>query len=270
MNAVRRFPLVTFFLLAFLLSWSVWGTSIAQARGIISFRIPQPLAFWVGLTIAAYGTAALSGGWCAVKDLLLRLVRWRVNPLFYPIALLVTALLTALAIGIYAMLGGAWHLGNSLPLRGIPGFLLFYIFFFVMTEEAAWRGFALPRLQARYDALTASLILGVLWGVWHLPLWFTPGSFQTFSFPGFLILTVAMSIITTWLFNNTRGSVLLCGILHAATNAAIAFSNVLTCTSTLFWIFVAVEMGAAVAITLTQGARRLSQEDPGDEIAYQE
>ncbi len=139
-----------------------------------------------------------------------------------------------------------------------------------MTEEAAWRGFALPRLQARYNALTASLILGVLWGVWHLPLWFIPGSFQTFSFPGFLILTVAMSIITTWVFNNTRGSVLLCGILHAATNAAIAFSNVLTGTSTLFWIFVAVEVAAAVAITLSQGARKLSRKDPGDEIAYQE
>ncbi len=106
MNAVRRFPLVTFFLLAFLLSWSVWGTSIAQARGIISFRIPQPLAFWVGLTIAAYGTAALSGGWRAVKDLLLRLVRWRVNPLFYPIALLVTALLAALALGLFATARG--------------------------------------------------------------------------------------------------------------------------------------------------------------------
>lgn len=76
MNTQRhRRALILFFVLAFLLSWLIWGTSIAESRGLLSFHIPQSLAFWIGLTLATYGTAAITGGWPAVKDLLVRLIR---------------------------------------------------------------------------------------------------------------------------------------------------------------------------------------------------
>jgi membrane protease YdiL (CAAX protease family) len=87
-------------------------------------------------------------------------------------------------------------------------------------EELAWRGFALPRLQGKYNALTSSIILGVIWGLFHLPLFFTvTGSSQAdMSFVPFLVSTSILSVLFTWLFNNTRGSVLMAYLLHAATN----------------------------------------------------
>jgi hypothetical protein len=113
--------------------------------------------------------------------------------------------------------------------------------------------------------LNASLILGVLWDFWHLPLWFIPGSFQsTLPFVGFLVATIAMSIITTWVFNHTHGSVLLAAILHAATDATLAYSNVLSGELRLFWIFVVLQSAFAIFIVITQGAERLSKNEDLD------
>ncbi len=260
MAEIKRHPLIVFFILAFLFPWLIWGTTIAQARGILSFHIPQSLAFWIGLNLASYIAAALSGGWQAVKDLLLRIIRWQVHPIWYIAALLLTGALSLISIGIHLVLGGSHQVGILLSFQNLLPSLLFQIFFFLLTEETAWRGFALPRLQARYSALTASLILGILWGFWHLPLFFIPGSFQsTIPFIGFLLSTIATTIILTWLFNHTRGSVLIAAIFHGATDATIAYSNVMSGDLRLFWIFIVVLWIAAVFLVLNQGAPNLSK-----------
>jgi uncharacterized protein len=81
-------------------------------------------------------------------------------------------------------------------------------------------GLALPRLQSRYGALAASLIIGIAWAAWHLPIWFIPeAGFSNLPFPVFAIFTVAMSILFTWLYNGSGGSVLLPALAHAAINA---------------------------------------------------
>lgn len=256
----NRRALVLFFALAYILPWLVWGTTIAESRGLLSFHIPQSLAFWIGLTVATYATAALTGGWPAVKDILLRLIRWRVQPIWYVVALGVTGLLSLIAIGIYLVIGGTNQVGVLLSSQDLVPSLLFQTFFFLLTEETAWRGFALPRLQAGYSALNASLILGVLWGFWHVPLFFIPGSFQsTLPFVGFLLAAIAMSIITTWVFNHTHGSVLLVAILHAATDTTIAYTNVMSGNQALFWIFVGVQITFAVILVVMQGAKHLSR-----------
>ena len=261
MNAKRNLrALVLFFALAYILPWLIWGTTIAESRGLLSFHIPQSLAFWIGLTVATYVTAAITGGWPAIKDILLRLIRWRVQPVWYLVALGVTGLLSLLAMGIYFVLGGTNQVGVLLSSQDLVPSLLFQTFFFLLTEETAWRGFALPRLQAGYSALNASLILGVLWGFWHLPLFLIPGSFQsTLPFLGFFLATIAMSIITTWVFNHTHGSVLLVAILHAATDTTIAYTNVMSGGQTLFWIFVGVQMAFVVLLVVMQGAKQLSR-----------
>lgn len=266
MNRIKRHPLVFFFVLAYVLPWLVWGTSIAQLRGLLSFHIPQSLAFWLGLTIATYLAAALTGGWPAVKDLLLRLVRWRVNVVWYVAALALTLLLGLLALLVERALGGAHPLGELLPAAQLAPTLLFQIFFFWLTEETAWRGFALPRLQARFSALNSSLILGVLWGLWHLPLFLIPDSFQaTLPLIGFLLSALATSLLATWIFNHSRGSVLVAAIFHAATDVAIAYSGVMSGGARLFWIFVLVQWAAAVVIVLTQGAAHLTRTPRRDE-----
>ena len=269
MTKLKRHPLVLFFLLAFLLPWLVWGTTIAQANGILSFHIPQSLAFWVGLTLATYISAAVTGGVPAIKDLLHRLIRWRVHPIWYIAALTITGILSIISIGIHLALGGSHQIGVLLPLSNLVPSFLFQIFFFWLTEETAWRGFTLPRLQAKYTPTISSLILGVLWGLWHIPLVFIPGSFQaTIPFAGFILSAIATSILMTWVFNHSKGSVLVSAIFHAATDVTIAFANVMTGDLRLFWIFILVQWTAAIGVILVRGAARLPQVTDLHEAIY--
>jgi uncharacterized protein len=101
----------------------------------------------------------------------------------------------------------------------LPLFLVILTLTDGLGEELAWRGFALPRLLAGHIALVASLILGVLWGLWHLPLVWTEGA-PLYQQPVWLFLLdiTAKSVLFTWVFLHTRGSVLLAMLLHGATN----------------------------------------------------
>lgn len=261
--------LILFFVLAFLFPWLIWGTSIAQTNGLLQFHLPQSLAFWIGLTLATYITVFATGGSGAFKDLIKRLIRWRVNWLWYLIALFTTLIIGFAAIGIHLLIGGSHQFSPEFSIGSLAPMLLFQIFFFWFTEETAWRGFALPRLQTHFSALTSSLILGVLWGLWHIPLVFIPGSFQsTVPFIGFLLSAIATSIMMTWVFNNTRGSVLIAAIFHASTDLAIAYSNVMTGDLRLFWIFIFLQWVFVGILVVTQGARHLSRSRSLEETIY--
>ena len=99
-----------------------------------------------------------------------------------------------------------------------------------LGEELGWRGFALPRLQQRLTALTSSVLLGLVWGLWHIPLYFVPGTGQfellragtspAFAIGGFVGWTIGLSVLFTWLFNQTRGSLIVVILFHAAVNLA--------------------------------------------------
>jgi membrane protease YdiL (CAAX protease family) len=105
----------------------------------------------------------------------------------------------------------------------------------IFTEETAWRGFALPRLQKNHSALSASLILGLLWGLWHIPLFLIPGSAQeAYPFIGFILLILPTSILFTWIFNHTKGSVLIAGLFHGFYDATVVYLGVLTGDIRLF------------------------------------
>jgi membrane protease YdiL (CAAX protease family) len=253
---MRRHPLILFFALAFALPWAVWGTSIAEAAGWIGWHLPPALAFWIGLPIATFGTAAVTGGWPAVKDLLLRMVRWRVAPLWYAAAILITPLLAVAAM----LLGGALGtpaLTGPFSLPAVAGALAFNVWMWLLTEEVAWRGFALPRMEQRMRPLTAALLLGALWALWHLPLWFVPGSFQA-SLPlaGFVVSTVATSVLLAWVFDRARGSVLIAALFHGVTDVTIGLTGVMTSGATLFWIFVGLQVLAAAACAPAMLRRR--------------
>ena len=123
MSTIKRHPLPFFFALAFLLSWIIWGTSAAQARGLISFHIPSVLAFW-SLTIAAFAVAGLSGGWAAMKDLVMRMLRWRVSPAWYLVALLLFPVLCLVTAAPYLAFGGHLRAGQDLALNQLPLYFL--------------------------------------------------------------------------------------------------------------------------------------------------
>src|SRR5215212_6754423 len=147
-----------------------------------------------------------------------RLLIWRVNPLWYLVVVGPAALAGGM-VALNASLGGP-ALSADVSLLTAVIMLAFFIFpGSALGEEIGWRGYALPRLQARRSALSASLILGVIWGFYHLPLYFTAQAFRPPSlFVPFLIGIIALSVIITWLYNNTGGSLLLVVVLHATFN----------------------------------------------------
>jgi uncharacterized protein len=219
-QSIRRHPLVTFFILAFAITWVVW---VPRAAGLQTDAVGQVWT-WAP-AIAALLAAALTGGRAAVRDLGARLVRWRVGWQWYVVVILGPAAFSLVVAALYALLGGSWAeaappaLRGEVPLPLLPLFLVILSGTDGLGEELAWRGFALPRLLTHHNALVASLILGMLWGLWHLPLVWTEGA-SMYQQPVWLFFVdiLAKSVLFTWVFLHTRGSVLLAVLLHGATN----------------------------------------------------
>jgi membrane protease YdiL (CAAX protease family) len=228
-KSIRRHPLTTFFLLAFCITWIVWLPRAAATQGLLTSDLPSVVGqAWTWTpAIAALLAAALTGGRAAVRELGARLVRWRVGWQWYLIVILGPAAFSLAVAAVYVLLGGSWVIAAPAALREGP-LMLLPLFLVILTltaglgEELAWRGFALPRLLSRYNALVASLILGVIWALWHLPLLWTEGSVM-YQQPVWLLLVdiTAKSVLFTWVFLHTRGSVLLAMLFHGATNLFI-------------------------------------------------
>ena len=133
----------------------------------------------------------------------------------------------------------------------LPLFLLILTLTDGLGEELAWRGFALPRLLTRYNALVASVVLGVIWALWHLPLLWTDGN-GMFDQPVWLLLldVTAKSVLFTWVFLHTRGSVLIAMLFHGATNLFLVSPDVASTGDFTLPLLAAVGKWALVAVVL--------------------
>jgi membrane protease YdiL (CAAX protease family) len=222
-STARAFPL-KYFALAFAFTWALWVPAALEARGLIS-QLPVPAGFLgvFGPMVAAIVVTAIEDGRAGLHSLLGRVVRWRVAPVWYAVAVLGPLVLTLGAIALHVALGGQPP-SLGLLIGALPT-LLIYIVYMTLTvalgEEVGWRGYALPALQARYSALIASLILGVLWALWHLPVFFNPDTlYSNLPFVLWLVYAVPFAILITWLFNSAGGSVLMAILVHAVMNAS--------------------------------------------------
>ena len=165
LKLVRRHPLVSFFVLAYALTIPLIPlVSLSPLWGF-------PALF--GPALAAVVVAAVGDGRAGLKDLIGRVVRWRVGAGWYVVVLGLPAGLALAAAGLHLALGT----DSSIEFGGLS-VLSFVVFVLIIGEELGWRGYALPRLLAGRSALSASLILGALWGAWHLPTFFVPGAPQ--------------------------------------------------------------------------------------------
>jgi membrane protease YdiL (CAAX protease family) len=124
-----------------------------------------------------------------------------------------------------------------------------------------WRGYVLPRLQAKYNALISTLILGVIWGIWHLPKFIA--HFDVVAFAWFMLHIMAFSVILTWLYNNTNGSLLIVAVCHAVSNTTGVFMPMASTVSSehmgSYIIYVLLEVIAAIVVTVVAGPARLSR-----------
>ena len=210
MALLNRHRLTTFFILAYALSWWAW---ILYALGLF----PNPIASF-GPFLAAIIVLALTEGKAGLLGLFRRMVRWRVAPGWYAVALLLPTALAAIAAALNVALGAQ---PSAAQLRAWPE--IFSTFALVLLvpglggawEEPGWRGYAVPRLQRSRSALVAALILAGLIAGWHLPL-MVAGQIHYSD----IVLILAAMIVVNWVFNNARGSVLIVMLLHAANNAA--------------------------------------------------
>ena len=221
-TTARAFPLM-YFVLALALTWVLWWPAALEARGLISLPIPaQPLGAF-GPLVAAVIVTAQESGRAGLRSLLGRILQWRVAPIWYGVALLGPILLYLAALALAVLLGGQPpSLGALIGVVPILVILTLYMVFFVaLGEEVGWRGYALPALQARYGALVASVILGAMWALWHLPLFFNPDlHYSDLPFVLQLAFQIPAAILFTWVFNSTGGSVLIAILMHAVLNAS--------------------------------------------------
>jgi membrane protease YdiL (CAAX protease family) len=207
-KGISRHQLLAFFLLAFLFSWYPW--IIALARGQTSG--PNPL----GPLIAALLVAGMAQGRIGLRDLLGRIVRARIGLRWYGVIFGLPVVMCAVAVAIMAAIGNGVAFPSAAAWREVPERFLFIFLFIGLGEEPGWRGFALPRLQDGRTPLIASLILAPIWALWHLPL--MGNEFPPAVIPAFLMSLLGGTLIQTWLFNRTRGSVFAQMLFHATVN----------------------------------------------------
>jgi uncharacterized protein len=260
---LARHPLVFFFVMAYAFSWIVWAPWVLGQDGAKllppALSVVLPTAGYLlaagilaGPTLAAFIMTATTEGRAGVRRLLGRLVLWRVGIRWYLFALIGVPLIMLLGTMVYSMsLPNLGALGN-------PSYLLSYLASFALVtvlggpllEEVGWRGFALPRMEPLHGPLLASLILGVLWALWHLPEFLVPswaassGGGGILGITLFTITAITFTIVITWVFNNTQASVLLAILVH---------SSIDTFTIPLAAIFPAWAMASALPLTIGFG-----------------
>ena len=226
-QTMRQHPLFFFFLMSYAFTWIVLIPYILSVWGILkgNFEFLYIVKPFVGPTLAAIIMIYITDGKEGLLQLRKRLRQRRAGWQWY--LLILVAIPALLLLGIIIQPGTVASFQGLTPRLQVTYPLYFVIVFFgvALPEEIGWRGFALPRMQPRYGPLWGTLLLGVLWSFWHLPFFLTPGhsggpgtSFTTLltSFSYFFVMVMAFSIIFTWVFNHTGGSIFMSNLLHAA------------------------------------------------------
>jgi CAAX protease family protein len=270
MSAPRR--LCFFFILVFCWTWSFWLTAAAlglsvqttAGQSLLRLGLLGPMLGGIGFAYLTHDEGYWRDYWLRIIDVRRIPGRWYlVVFLFVPVLMAVAALLDPATGGsdTAALIGT-----RVAPVLSVPSTVLAFGFgVFVngpLPEELGWRGYALDQLQARWNALSSSLVLGALWALWHLPLFFMPGMLHADHGIGsawfwlFMATVIPMAIIATWIFNNTCRSTLAAILFHFTSNLAYDIGNVTERTnlySTLLWIV------AAIAVVTFCGARTLAR-----------
>ena len=268
---LKRHSLVVGIILMFLFTWPI---DLTNSR-LLPLQVPDVVSImggW-GFIFASLIMTGLTLGKDAVIALLQRFLIWRVHWKWYLVAFLLLPTLQFTSVLLTALLTRAPVNFNSVfdyKIFGPSANLLILIvpwFFYEAIangEEMGWRGYILPRLQAKHNALASSLIVGLSWGVWHFPKFLGLGANSERSFPWFMVITVAAAVLYTWLYNNTRGSLLLVTLFHASGNSAgiflpISFAAIGGIVPNLMIVLYIL---AAVVVVIAAGPARLSRREP--------
>jgi membrane protease YdiL (CAAX protease family) len=209
---------IPWFVLVFAITWALWFTAAGLEPSLL-----RNVSFYLG--VFAPGIVALAMtyrelGASGVRKLLGRLVQWDVGVRWFAFALLFIFSIKVVVALIVRVSTGGWPVFGTVPVPLLfAGAIGSTLFGGQVGEELGWRGYALPRLASAMGLGAASVLLGVIWAIWHLPLFYILGADTVGqSFPFYLLQVTALSVAIAWLYMKTRGSLLLAMLLHAAVN----------------------------------------------------
>jgi membrane protease YdiL (CAAX protease family) len=230
--------LLLYFTLAYLISWIIWLPLILPKYGINVLPVLPKYHHYLGSfgpMIAAFIMKYISDGRNGIIDLLKRLLQWNVKWVWYIIVFIIPILLVIASGYINELINNqpftmnGFSTNDEFPEFGVLSYFLFNLFTFGIGEETGWRGYALPVLQKRFTALTATVILAVGWACWHIPAFiYRPlySQMDVAGIAGFFISMLMGAIILTWLYNSTKGSLLIVAIFHAMIELMFMSTNI--------------------------------------------
>jgi membrane protease YdiL (CAAX protease family) len=268
---LKRYSLVIGILLMFALTWPI---DLANSK-VLPLRVPFVVYIFLGygFVFASLIMTGLTLGKESVLALLKRFLIWRVGWKWYLVAFLLYPAILLSAVLLNAALTHTSIDFSEVFAHRIFGpsanLLVFIVPFFLFDaiangEEIGWRGYVLPRLQTKYNALVSSLIVGLIWGIWHFPKFLAPGNDSSFAL--FMVKVMADAVLYTWLFNNTKGSLLLVTLFHASGNTAGVFlpiANTVTANNMgALLLQVLLEIIVAIVVMIIAGPARLSRREP--------
>ena len=277
-SVVQRHQLASYFGLTFAISWVIWlglivgSHHIQTPAGAVLNRVaiagPSIAALVLAVVLGRSELRRLLAGFS-----LSRLsVRWTVVALVVPLAMM------GVAIAVSVTAFGAPRPAVTFGVAGVVLAEFVRVLFWggPVGEELGWRGFALPRLQQHRNALAASILLGFIWGLWHLPLYFVLGTGQSellstgtgpaFAIGGFIGWTIGLSVLFTWLFNQTGGSLIVVILFHASVNLAAFLPAAVGSGGPAPLLNVVITWLVAIAVVLRFGRARLASR-PSIEVA---
>jgi len=232
---IKRHPVLTYFILTFAISWSGFILVVGGPSGFPGvpeqFETLLPFVAWAmlaGPSVAGILLIGLVYGRAGFRELLSRLLRWRVGVRWYAVALLPAPLLAVAVLFALSQTSMIFTTDDKagLVLSGIAAGLT------TVFEEIGWTGFAVPRLRRRYSILTTGLIVGIVWGAWHFlqGLWISGAYSGALPLAFFLPLSVssgvaqltAYRVLLVWVYDRT-GSLLVVTLMHASLTASTVF-----------------------------------------------
>jgi membrane protease YdiL (CAAX protease family) len=266
---MKRYPLAAYFLLAYSITWILSFVAIQKGLPSAVTGLSAVLLHY-GPALAAILVAGVIAGRAGIGKLLSGLRQWRVGWKWYAFILLYPVAVRLVAVGVDMLLGGSapiFFSAGGIPSATSPLLLILPIFIAILfqaglAEEIGWRGFALPRLQTKYNALVSSLILGVLWAPWH----YHPANWPLLApiLPWHFLGVVCFTVLLTWVYNNTNGSLLLAVLFHTASNTSdwivpVGLAGSPDGISRAAVIYLVLSVLVVIALVRVFGAERLSR-----------
>ncbi|MBE0669972.1 MAG: CPBP family intramembrane metalloprotease [Anaerolineales bacterium] len=224
---IKQNPLISIYIIMFTIAWSVMIPQALYAQGIISVQLPGILEIFIGWSpaIAALIVYGVLAGRTGIREIFGRFLIWRVGFRWYFIGIFLLAVIILGGIGLHVLFGGARPVipAAGKPLWEVAVTVLVFLLLLSLfnTEEIVWRGIAIPRLRDRFGMLVTVLLIAIPEVILHLPLfWDTSIPFyQTVGIYWFSAFSIAMVVIYVYVFNMTKGSLIIVTLLHASQNA---------------------------------------------------